>query len=55
MNPNYPTGGRRWRGVIDAYRSWLPVSDSTPVVSLERRQHAAGAGGQFCAADWRRF
>jgi threonine synthase len=35
MNPNFPTGGRRWRGVIEAYRSWLPVSDATPIVSLD--------------------
>jgi threonine synthase len=35
MNRNVPTAGRRWRGVIEAYRSWLPVSDSTPVVSLD--------------------
>src|SRR5580658_2869526 len=35
MNPNVPSGGRRWRGVIEAYRSWLPVTDSTPVVSLD--------------------
>src|ERR1700691_5805805 len=34
MNPNSTTQGQRWRGVIDAYRSWLPVSGSTPVVSL---------------------
>jgi threonine synthase len=34
MNPNLPTDGQRWPGVIAAYRSWLPVSDSTPVVSL---------------------
>jgi threonine synthase len=24
----------QWRGVIDEYRSWLPVSDDTPVVTL---------------------
>jgi threonine synthase len=35
MNPNPPTKGQRWRGVIEAYRSWLPVSDSTPVISLD--------------------
>ncbi len=27
-------GNRPWRGVIREYRDWLPVSDSTPVVSL---------------------
>src|SRR5580704_5553263 len=26
--------GRRWQGVIHAFRQYLPVSDSTPVVSL---------------------
>ncbi len=25
---------RQWRGVIEEYREWLPVSDKTPVVSL---------------------
>src|ERR1700722_19804885 len=34
MNSKIPTDGHRWRGVIEAYRSWLPVSDSTPVISL---------------------
>ena len=23
-----------WPGLIEAYRSWLPVSDATPVVTL---------------------
>ncbi|MGQ9525175.1 MAG: threonine synthase [Armatimonadota bacterium] len=26
--------GRRWRGVIEEYREFLPVSDATPVVTL---------------------
>src|SRR5580658_8523907 len=34
MNSILPKEGNRWRGVIAAYRKWLPVSDSTPVVSL---------------------
>jgi threonine synthase len=34
MNSILPPEGRRWRGVIDAYRAYLPVSDATPVVSL---------------------
>jgi threonine synthase len=34
MNSILPVEGNRWRGVIAAYRKWLPVSDSTPVVSL---------------------
>jgi threonine synthase len=34
MNSILPVEGHRWRGVIDAYRKWLPVLDSTPVVSL---------------------
>jgi threonine synthase len=34
MNSILPKEGQRWRGVIEAYRQWLPVSDSTPVVSL---------------------
>jgi threonine synthase len=34
MNSILPTQGNRWRGVIHAYREHLPVSDATPVVSL---------------------
>ncbi|HEY3863369.1 MAG TPA: threonine synthase [Verrucomicrobiae bacterium] len=34
MNSILPQEGSRWRGVIAAYRSWLPVTDATPVVSL---------------------
>ena len=34
MNSILPVEGNRWRGVIAAYRDWLPVSDSTPIVSL---------------------
>src|SRR5580658_3486706 len=34
MNSILPVEGQRWRGVIEAYRKWLPVSDATPVVSL---------------------
>jgi threonine synthase len=34
MNSILPKAGQRWRGVIDAYRQWLPVTDSTPVISL---------------------
>jgi threonine synthase len=34
MNSILPKEGNRWRGVIAAFRPWLPVSDSTPVVSL---------------------
>jgi threonine synthase len=34
MNSILPVEGNRWRGVIAAYRKWLPVSDSTPIVSL---------------------
>ena len=28
------SGSRRWRGIIDAYRDRLPVTDRTPVVTL---------------------
>ena len=28
------TGAHIWRGVIEEYRSWLPVDDTTPVVTL---------------------
>ncbi|MFN7141840.1 MAG: pyridoxal-phosphate dependent enzyme, partial [Limisphaerales bacterium] len=34
MNSINPSSGNRWRGVIHAYRAHLPVSDATPVVSL---------------------
>jgi threonine synthase len=34
MNSILPAQGNRWRGVIHAYRSYLPVTDTTPVVSL---------------------
>lgn len=34
MNSILPAAGNRWRGVIDAYRAYLPVSEQTPVVSL---------------------
>ena len=27
-------GAHQWRGVIEEYRDWLPVSDETPVVTL---------------------
>ena len=27
-------GAHQWRGVIDEYRRWLPVTDQTPVISL---------------------
>jgi threonine synthase len=34
MNSILPHEGQRWRGVIHAYREHLPVSEKTPVVSL---------------------
>jgi threonine synthase len=34
LNSILPLQGDRWRGVIHAYRAHLPVSDTTPVVSL---------------------
>jgi threonine synthase len=34
MNSILPIQGNRWRGVIHAYRPYLPVSETTPVVSL---------------------
>jgi threonine synthase len=34
MNSILPAQGNRWRGVIAAYREWLPVTEATPVVSL---------------------
>ena len=33
-----------WRGLIEAYRDRLPVTEATPVVTLLRGQHAAAAG-----------
>jgi len=32
--PISTNAGKRWRGVIDAYRAWLPVTAKTPVISL---------------------
>jgi len=32
--PSSTQDGKRWRGVIDAYRPWLPVTAKTPVISL---------------------
>ena len=34
MNPNACPVGAAWPGIIEAYREHLPVSDSTPVVTL---------------------
>jgi len=34
VNSILPAQGIRWRGVIHAYRAYLPVSETTPVVSL---------------------
>jgi threonine synthase len=34
MNSILPPEGQRWRGVIHAYRAHLPVTESTPVISL---------------------
>ena len=34
MNSILPLQGNRWRGVIHAYRSWLPITENTPIVSL---------------------
>lgn len=34
MNSILPEEGQRWRGVIHAYREYLPVTDATPIVSL---------------------
>ncbi len=55
MNSILPATGQRWRGVISAYRAWLPVSDSTPVVSLNEGNtplvrvdnFVRGIGGDF--------
>ena len=33
-----------WRGIIEEYRSHLPVSEQTPVITLREGGHAAGAG-----------
>jgi threonine synthase len=35
LNSILPAPGNRWRGVIHAYRAYLPVTDTTPVVSLD--------------------
>ncbi len=33
-DPTSPARVHQWRGVIEEYRGWLPVSDETPVVTL---------------------
>lgn len=33
-SPSLPRKLSQWPGLIEAYRSWLPVSESTPVVTL---------------------
>jgi threonine synthase len=39
-------GAYQWRGVIEEYRDWLPVSDETPIVTL-------GEGGTpLIESDW---
>ncbi len=55
MNSISPSSGNRWRGVIHAYAQHLPVSDNTPVVSLNEGNtplvrvdnFVAAIGGQF--------
>lgn len=34
MNSIQPKSGSRWRGIIHEYRQFLPVTDNTPIVSL---------------------
>jgi len=34
MNSIEPSTGCRWRGIIHSFRSFLPVTDKTPIVSL---------------------
>lgn len=55
MNSILPQEGNRWRGVIHAFRSHLPVTEATPVVSLNEGNtplvradnFARAAGGGF--------
>ncbi len=55
MNSILPAQGNRWRGVIAAYRAWLPVTEATPVVSLNEGNtplvradnFVRGIGGRF--------
>jgi threonine synthase len=35
MPPGITAARPRWRGLIEEYRSWLPVTDATPVVTLQ--------------------
>jgi threonine synthase len=61
MNSILPQEGNRWRGVIAAYRPWLPVSEATPVVSLNEGNtplirvdnFVRGIGGDF--ALWLKY
>ena len=43
-----PQGFKSWRGIIDAYRDRMPVSDKTPGRHAARRQHAAGRRRRGC-------
>lgn len=55
MNSIKPVAGDRWRGVIHAYKEYLPVSDATPIISLNEGNtplvrmdnFAAEVGGDF--------
>lgn len=50
MNSILPLQGNRWRGVIHAYRSYLPVTDSTPVVSLNEGNTPLVRADNFASA-----
>ena len=39
----------RWRGLIEEYREWLPVTDATPVVTLQEGGTPLLPGGVLSA------
>jgi threonine synthase len=50
VNSILPAEGNRWRGVIHGYRSYLPVTDATPVVSLNEGNTPLVRADHFAAA-----
>jgi threonine synthase len=50
LNSILPLQGGRWRGVIHAYRAYLPVTDATPVVSLNEGNTPLVRADNFAAA-----
>src|SRR4051812_30040158 len=50
MNSIQPSSGNRWRGIIHEYRQYLPVTDKTPIVSLNEGNTQLIRANNFVAA-----